>query len=161
MTIANVCTHSSKYFEPTLYTTILNNLHTVAARNRDPHGWKNYILPFIESLKQSLRYIDERISCLRINRLATPKTKPFPPKSSINNTTANSNNTVKQKSKCLICSGNHKYLFKCKELPTFIPAKNFKPLPQGICGMCLMCDGSKKIPNLSQSQCKLYLQKDW
>ena len=130
MTLANICTQISKYCEPTLYTTILNNLNTVAARNRDPHGWKNYVLPVIECLNQSLRYIDERISCQRINRLATPKTpKPFPAKGSINNTTANSNNTDKPKTKCLICGGNHTHLFNCKQLHTFIPAKNFKPLP--------------------------------
>ena len=50
MTIANICTHSSKYYEASLYNTILTNLNMVAARNRYLSGRKNYILLFIENL---------------------------------------------------------------------------------------------------------------
>ena len=66
MCLALVSTHISKYYEATLYSTILNNLNSVARQNSDPQGHKNYIFPFLECLKQQLHYIDEHIYCATV-----------------------------------------------------------------------------------------------
>ena len=141
MNLATVGTHVSKYFEPTLYKTTLDNLNIVASKNNNPHGRKNYVTPFVECLKQILRYIDDRISCQKINKLATQKaTKNNNPRSS------NYNTTVSPQTKCLVCNGNHRNLLHCKQLLTFIPGKNFKTLPKNVCSICLLSDGSQKFP---------------
>ena len=76
MSLTTVWTHIVKYFEATSYSTIFNNLNYVARQNSDLQGKKNYILLFLECLKQQLRYINERISCNHINQIAAPQKRP-------------------------------------------------------------------------------------
>ena len=69
LNISTISTYLVKYFEPSLYPTMIRHLYTVANSNNDPKGDGNYIVPFLCSLKQQLRYIGNKISCQQINVL--------------------------------------------------------------------------------------------
>ena len=54
LNISMISTYLVKYFEPSLYPTMSNHLHTIAINNGDPKGHGNYVGPFLCSLKQQL-----------------------------------------------------------------------------------------------------------
>ena len=123
---------------------MLRNLTKITNKKKDQRGKLNYIIPFLENLRTSLIYIDERISCNRINKMSYSK----PPRYSLPVHTNNINvtNQDQPKSKCIVCAETHEKLYNCKKFPTFIPGDNFSPLPKGVCKACLRCDHKMKFP---------------
>ena len=80
LNISTISTYLIKYHDPSLYPTMIGHLYTVANGNNDPKGHGNYVLPFLCSLKQQLRYIENKISCEQINVLIQTPNPPFVPK---------------------------------------------------------------------------------
>ena len=139
--IATATTHLSKYCEPTLYKTALDNLNRVANKNNDPHGRKNYVEPLLVCLRQAFSYIDESISGQKIKKHSQPPVKSDFVRS------ANNSTSVSEQGKCKVCNGDHTHLFFCKQLPAFIPSGNTsKKLPNNVCTICLNTDTTKSSP---------------
>ena len=84
LNISTISTYLVKYFESSMYSTMSTQLQTTALNNGDPKGHGNYVIPFLCSLKQQLRYIETKISCQLINVMARASTSPTIPTVAIN-----------------------------------------------------------------------------
>ena len=60
MNIAQCCTHLAKYHDPTAYMIMHQQLKDVTIANHDPQGRRNYVVPFLHSLKVQLRSMDNK-----------------------------------------------------------------------------------------------------
>ena len=57
LNILTISTYLVKYYKPSLYPTMIRHLYTIANSNNDPKGHGHYVVTFLCSLKQQLRYI--------------------------------------------------------------------------------------------------------
>ena len=143
MNIQQCSTHLSKYFEPTVYEKLKQNLMDVAIGNGDDRGRHNYAPILLHCLKIQLHFVNEKLSCELINQLSIK-----PPKAnanSVNSPDGGGDSVVqpkggKDKSKCTVCKQMHHTLFSCLQLTLFIPEGTFKPLPCSVCRGCVRSD---------------------
>ena len=140
LNISTISTYLVKYFEPSMYSTMSNQLHTTAISNGDPKDHSNYVGPFLCSLKQQLRYIETKISCQLINVITRAQTPPDIPKVAINTATVEEKETIV----CTVCTSDHNTLMKCPQFPDFIPGPSTQPLPDTVCSTCLRTAGDVK-----------------
>ena len=113
-------------------------LYTTAINNGDLKGHGNYVVPFLCSLKQQLRYIETKISCQLINVMARASAPPNIPTVTINAAMVEETGTQC----CTVCTGNHTNLMKCPQFPSFIPGPGARTLPDTVFPSCLKCAGN-------------------
>jgi hypothetical protein len=68
--IASIQIHISKYFDTSLYHKTMDILKKCATNNKDPKGRRNYTDPFMLTLEDNYRYIEDRLNCNTVNNYA-------------------------------------------------------------------------------------------
>ena len=159
--------YAAKFHHPTLYERYVNSLKEAAATSRDIYGKGNYAVCWLHLLRNTLKWLDDRLSAseihdisrstrtLTLNSTGVTENSPGTPpaghgkgRSKIRGNgrvKSNKDNPQKHSSdaKCGVCHKlGHSNLLFCEKFLTYVPHKTKKwgPLPKAACAVCLNTD---------------------
>ena len=179
LSIPDVNVYAAKFYYHTLYDRIVEEMHRAAARHHDPHGRQNYAAPFLYCLRNTLKWLDDRLSSEEIFTLTT-KTYNYSTfvdgdeqkgnqrgrgrgKGRGNNRggrgrngQAGKDNSARDSthSKCGVCHRQgHANLLYCDKFLLYVPhpTKTWQPLPKSVCKICLNSDTQINSPTCHRS----------